>query len=463
MQTKIEKKIALTVETIEAFFSKSFYEVNCTPPTLDKAVAKTERKVDGFHFEFAKMASHTHEQRNSLLYAKSIPVTFSNKARKIQFELQETSYQFNEAISGSVSIIGKINEFTTNSLEKFQNAFYRSIVITESSHALSGFFSHNNILQIGTKVYGSGVLELNIRGISLHLFAYTSKETNSSYFIIESRSKCQYVDFVSMQDEIILAIAYLTGTFLGNEIYIVGSETETFEENYVLALKRFFDDLKSGYAAIPDITLQHQLNAAPQRFSVSVLEKLIHEILDSLMYKRALLLICQGHTEPPYVTSSLYSVALETITNRISEEIAEKIRPIGDPEVAKAVRGSLQRTLDTYKESISEDAFKKITSDIERLNSPTNKQKLTQPFQHFAITLSTKDIIAIEKRNDFLHGRIPDDNDRHALPLINGRLLYCINSLVLKHAGHKGYVLYFPSIYQFKNHLKVEEGVIRTI
>ena len=181
------------------------------------------------------------------------------------------------------------------------------------------------------------------------------------------------------------------------------------------------------------------------------------------MYKRALLLICQGHTEPPYVTSSLYSVALETITNRISEEIAEKIRPIGDPEVAKAVRGSLQRTLDTYKESISEDAFKKITSDIERLNSPTNKQKLTQPFQHFAITLSTKDIIAIEKRNDFLHGRIPDDNDRHALPLINGRLLYCINSLVLKHAGHKGYVLYFPSIYQFKNHLKVEEGVIRTI
>ena len=463
MQTKIEKKIARTVEAIEAFFSKSFYEVNCAPPTLDKAVAKTERKVDGFYFEFAKMASHTHDQRNSLIYAKSIPVTFSNKAREIQFELQETNYQFSEAIAGAVSISGKIKEFTTNSLEKFQNSFYRSIVITETSHALSGFFSHNNSLQIGNTVYGSGVLELTIRGMALHLFAYTSKETKASYFIIESRSICQYADFVPIQDEIILAIAYLTGTFLGYEIYVVGSETETFERNYVLALKRFFDDLRNGYAAIPDITLQHQLNAAPQRFSVSTLENLIHGILDSVMYKRALLLICQGHTEPPYVTSCLYSVALETITNRISEEIVEKIRPIKDKEVAKVVRGSLQQALDAYKDSISEDAFKKITSDIERLNSPTNKQKLMQPFHHFQIKLSPKDIEAIEKRNDFLHGRIPDNNDRHALPLINGRLLFCINSLVLKYAGHNGYVLYFPSMYQFNNHLEVEEGVIRII
>lgn len=462
MQT-IEKKIVETIRMIEAFFSRAFYEVNCTPPTLDKAVAKTERKEDGFYFEFAKMAWHTHDQRNSLLYSKSIPVTFSNNSRKIQFDLQDSTYHFSESLAGSVFISGKIKEFITDSLEQFPNSFYRSMVITESSHALSGFFDHNNNLKIGATTYGSGVLELTINGILLHLFSYTTKDTKASFFVIESRCKCQYTDFASIQDDIILAIAYLTGIFLGNEIYLVGSETANFEKNSVLALKRFFDDIKKGYAAVPDVMLQHQSNVPVQRFSILTLENLIHGILDSLIYKRAILLICQAHTEPSYVSSGLYSVALETITNKISEDIAGKIRPIKDKTMAQTIRTSLQQTLDAYKGQIPEDAFKKISSDIERINSPTNKQRLLQPFHHFQINLSPKDIEAIEKRNDFLHGRIPDSNDRHALPIINGRLLFCINCLVLKHAGHSGYVIYYPSQYQINHHLKLEESMVRKI
>jgi hypothetical protein len=462
MQT-IEKRISETINTLDDFFKTTSYEVSCFAPTLDKAAAQTERKKDGFHFEFTKKAWHTHDQRNSLLHANSIPITFSNDSRKIQFDLQECKFNFSESLGESVSVSGKIKEFTTDSLEQFSDSFYRAMVVTESSHALSGFFKHDNSLKIGTTIYASGVLELTIRGIMLHLFAYTTKDSRASFFVIESRCKCRYADFAAIQDEIILAISYLTGIFLGNEIYHVGSLTDNFENNFILSLKRFFDEIKKGYPAIPDVMLQHDSNVTVQRFSVITLEKLVHAVLDSLIYKRALLLICQAHTEPAYVSSGLYSIALETITNEISEEITDKIRPIQDKPTAKAIRQSLQKILDNYKDQIPEDAFKKIASDIELINSPTNKQKLLQPFHHFQVKLPPKDIEAIENRNDFLHGRIPDSSDRHALPLINGRLLFCINCLVLKHVGFSGYVIYYPTIYQINNHLRVEENIIRHI
>ncbi|WP_153800392.1 hypothetical protein [Foetidibacter luteolus] len=318
-------------------------------------------------------------------------------------------------------------------------------------------------MKIGTSTYGSGVLEINIKGTQLNLFSYKSKETKNSYFIIETQDKCSYSNFISLQDEIILAITYLTGTFLGKEIYIIGSDTNTFEKNSVLSLKRFFDDLKNGYAAIPDVTLQHQVNAPVIRFSVKCLESLITELIDSLVYKRTLLLLCQAHTEPAYVTSTLYSVALETITNKISEEIKEKIKPIKEKEISNNLRCELKKALQEFKAKLSDEAFTKITSDIDRINSPTNKQKLLQPFKHLNITLPSKDIEAIERRNDFLHGRIPEQDDKHYLSLTNGRLLFCINCLVLKHIGFEGYVVYHPSIYQFNNNLKIEESLIRKV
>lgn len=459
----IEKQVVDTIRTIESFFSESFFEVSSTHESLNKAVAKTRRKDEGFFFEFSKMSLPSQDDRHKITYAATAPIKLSNNFRVIEFDLIKAKCNFSFGFAGFTSVSGYIKEFKTESLQKHANSYYRAVILRETDHALSGFFSHNNCLKIGTTTYGSGVLEINIKGIPLNLFSYTSKETKSSYFIIETQDKCSYSNFISIQDEIILAITYLTGTFLGKEIYIIGSDTNNFEKSSVLSLKRFFDDLKNGYSAIPDVTLQHQVNAPVIRFSIKCLENLITELLDSLVYKRTLLLLCQAHTEPAYVTSTLYSVALETITNKISEEISEKIKPIKEKEIAQNLRFELKKSLQGFKEQLSDEAFAKITSDIDRINSPTNKQKLLQPFTHLNIKLPPKDVEAIERRNDFLHGRIPEEGDRHYLSLTNGRLLFCINCLVLKHIGFEGYIVYHPSIYQFNNNLKIDESLIRKV
>ena len=459
----IEKQISETIRTIESFFSESYYEVSCSHKNIDKAVAKTQKKDEGFFFEFAKMGVPSQDERHLITYSPSLPIKLSNNSKSIEFDLSNAKYNLSVGFSGYTAISGFIKEFKTNSLESYSNSFYRAVIIRESDHALSGFFAHDNSLKIGNSTYGSGVLELTINDINLNLFTYSSKETKKAYFIIESQTLSSYSNFISIQDEIVLALTYLTGTFLGKEIYIVGSDTKTFEKNSILSLKRFFDDLKNGYSAIPDVNLQHQVNAPVKRFSIKHLENLIHELVNSIVYKRAILLICQAHTEPPYVMSTLYSVALETITNKISEEIKEKIKPIKDKTVSLNLRNELKKALLEFKDTLTTDAFDKVTSDIDRINSPTNKQKLLLPFKHFNFNLPLKDVEAIEKRNDFLHGRIPDENDEHYLSIINGRLLFCINCLILKHIGFEGYAIYPPSIYQLNNNLKIEESLIRKL
>ncbi|MEJ7684582.1 MAG: hypothetical protein WKG06_43380 [Segetibacter sp.] len=459
----IEKQISNTIRTLESFFSVCYYEVMSSHRTLDKAVAKTQKKDEGFHFEFTKMEMTSQDERHKITYATNVPIKFSNSYTTIGFNLSDCKYTFSVGFSGHTSLSGYLKEFATTALENHANCYYRAVVICKLDHALSGYFFHNNTLQIGTTSYGSGVLEICINGINLHLFSYTSKETRKSYFVIESQNVVPYTDFKSIQDEIILALTYLTGTFLGKEIYIVGSDTNNFENNVILSLNRFFDDLKNSYPAIPDVNLQHQVNAPVQRCAIKYLEGLIHELLNSLVYKRAVLLICQAHTEPPYVMSTLYSVALETITNKISEKLTDKIKPIDNRELSSKIRNELKKTLLPFKDRLSALAYAKIESDIDRINSPTNKQKLLVPFKYFKIALAPKDIEAIEKRNDFLHGRIPEENDKHYLSIINGRLLFCINCLVLKHIGFSGYLIYYPSVYQLNNNLRIEEGLIRKI
>ena len=132
--------------------------------------------------------------------------------------------------------------------------------------------------------------------------------------------------------------------------------------------------------AIPSIMTQHELNVPVILFGEDVFSNFINELCRSLTYKRTILLLCQAHTEPHYIKSALYSVALETITNEISPLIEKKCNPIPSKSLSKIIRNDLKTSLDKFQDKITVEAFKKIASDIDRINSPTNKQKFNAPF-----------------------------------------------------------------------------------
>jgi pyridoxal/pyridoxine/pyridoxamine kinase len=165
-------------------------------------------------------------------------------------------------------------------------------------------------------------------------------------------------------DDIILSITYLTGFFLGESIFVLGSDNMNFRKNELLCLKSFNEELKDGITTIPQIKFQIEVTGTNDLTSPKVIALLSEEISKNLVYKRTILLLCQAHSEPHYVKATLYSVALETVTNLILELIEEKHKPIQNNVLAKQIRNDLSKTLDKYKSDLDSKAYDKFNNDI---------------------------------------------------------------------------------------------------
>jgi hypothetical protein len=175
----------------------------------------------------------------------------------------------------------------------------------------------------------------------------------------------------------------------------------------------------------------------------------------------------EGHTLSTELQASIYSVALEAMTNIISEENESKLTPIPDKTLSKIVLKELKDVINNHKDSLSEEGINTIIKKISVINSPTNKQKLTKPFEIYGISLNQKEIEAINKRNDFLHGRIPlsisYEDDKFYLQQVSFTILYCVTALILKYVGYSGFIMYFPTLNEFNKKKKISDYLIKKI
>lgn len=464
MAAVIKKTINSTISTLEQIFKERFFTVRSTHKAIGGALAKCFHDSKGYQFTFTKMELASMDERNSFIDDFQTPITFEDNFQKISFKLDAcVDFQMQIGFSGFTSVNGVITEFTTESLKKHSIGYYRAVIPTSRDFYNSQHFANTSRLNVGNTTYGSGVLEFKVNNIKLHSFIYSDDKSDKKYYFIENQDKCTYDEFINFLDETLLSITYLTGAFLGREIYIVASETEEHEITELIGLKYFFEDLRSGKNAVPDSHMFHNLRMPVTLVEAFHFGSLVDQLQKSLVLKRTVLLLCQAHTEPQYIRSSLYSVALETITGLITENIKEKINPVQDKSMIKSILADLKKTLSNYESAISPAAFKLFSGYVERINSPTNKQKLLVPFKHFGIMLPEKDADAIGKRNDFLHGRMPELGNQDELIILNNRILFCIDCLVLKYIGYKGFIMYHPALHQLHTKTKVEEYPIRKI
>jgi len=460
---QIKKEVNNTIKVLEDFFDERFYTAKFDHISVDDALVKTIKTDQGFYFESNKMVLTSHKDTRKLFDRDDEDIILRNFSQSIIFNIRGCSeVNFSVKSTGPSTLSGIIKEFKTDKFSDYKEGYFRATLITNKNFNLASYLGTNIDLEINKVAYGSGVIEFKVKGVEFQIFSYEKEKGNKFYFI-ENANKLTYEDFVNVLDEIILGVTYLTGEFLGSEIYILGSHNSSFIDSSVISLKRFFDELKDGYMAVPFSIFQSQCELPIKVFGEISFGNLITKMCESLIYKRAILLICQAHTEPSYVQSALYSVSLETITNEISPLIESKVNPIKSKSLAKMLRKDLLQVLETYEDELTANAKRKIEGDISRINSPTNKQKLNAPFDYYDIKLSEKDIDAIARRNDFLHGRIPEEYDYHELRLINARLLFCINALILKSIQYSGYIMYHPSMYQLNNKVEADELPIRSI
>lgn len=122
------------------------------------------------------------------------------------------------------------------------------------------------------------------------------------------------------------------------------------------------------------------------------------------------------------------------------------MNPIQNKDLEEKILNKLNLVLDEYSSFLSENAVNVLTKKINRLNVPTNIDKLTQSFRVLGITLNEHDVKTISYRNKFLHGSTPirnfEKNEKKTkkLRLISGKLHLLTNLLLLKYLGYSGHV-----------------------
>ena len=107
------------------------------------------------------------------------------------------------------------------------------------------------------------------------------------------------------------------------------------------------------------------------------------------------------------------------------------------------------------------------------MNAPTNKSKLRAPFDHLKIPLLPEDLVILDTRNDFLHGRAPDltnEGENRTTERLNSDLYYSalrlstlLSMLILKWVGYDNYVLNYPKINEASTGISIDEEPYRKV
>jgi len=158
------------------------------------------------------------------------------------------------------------------------------------------------------------------------------------------------------------------------------------------------------------------------------------------------LIVRASSIDDPVQKGALYSVAIEALTEYLVSETPEPFKPISNKAEAKKLISSLMAVLDASKSTIDINGYTILSKKIANINSPTNRDKLEKPFELAKIELLPDDLEALDKRNDYLHGREPlEGGTRYDLEQIALHLHTLISHLILKHIGYSGHLINLPS------------------
>ena len=304
--------------------------------------------------------------------------------------------------------------------------------------------------------------------INSHIFDVTQFKTKSlGFYVIESFTKDTLVSFREYSFAICQAVGFFTGHMLGGEEYTFSSNLDIYYTNntrpeiksfykpiYTNPYRRLYDKREIAKKYVNKLTY----------VSSKVLSNLVSEIKSNQNISSCIILILESSSIGSLLLiPSIFAVIIESLSKIILSEEKEKVYPISDAFLAKEIIDELNAVVKKYNSSLSLEASQKIKGRIDNMNSPinkirlTNREKLIKPFEQLGIKLTKSDILAIEHRNDLLHGNILLlDNEKVKtieeidtyMAYISGKLYTLICKLILKHIGYRGYIYNYAKPYE---------------
>lgn len=152
-------------------------------------------------------------------------------------------------------------------------------------------------------------------------------------------------------------------------------------------------------------------------------------------------------TVPIEMRGALLSVALESLTKLVMTKKNIKDTPPISNDIWPNIRDALATTLKSHLPE-KDPGLSILERKISNLNQPTNREKLTKPFEIYGITLTADEIGAIDKRNKLLHqGILLPTETRKAREswkeayMIEMKIYTLINRLLLSVLNYEGPVI----------------------
>jgi hypothetical protein len=453
-------KFVLSIEQPNKFIIESKNQV------LNQGEAETYIEMNQFCLAFYPRELLDQDKRNELLD--------SDTSFKIINENLNLIFDFKSFTKISIPLMKdparfecNIRKYFNEEIKSLSKRYFRVIIPTQKPQEPGGIFETDSI-KIGSIIYSSGLLSINYNYSNYHLFPHRNKQEDKNYLIIESLFKTNFGDFVDNISTILLSYAFVTGYYPRDLWYILSSDESTFNKILGIYYETLPKSLTSSYSVFPSskyriyFQLPHNIEFPKKTFDELCSITSRHEELARVLY-----LIAEGHTLSIELRAAIYTIALEAVTNIISDENISTLKPIPNKKLGRVIIKEMKNIFRSYRNQISHEGFNTINKKLDTLNTSTNTQKLLKPFEILGIKLNPKEIKCIGKRNDFLHGRIPQssygDDKSYILEQTSLTILYCVTALVLKFIGYSGFVMYYPTLNEFSKKKSISDVIIKQI
>lgn len=382
-----------------------------------------------------------------------------------RFTIKNGAGYTNLKLGQGLKMDGELWEMESNYTD--DNTYIRAMLPLGEFHKLPLEFIQSSSFREGDSFRGAGLIKMNVQGHSISLYDYNKDKVR--YLVIDSGSALTPSQFEKIVEAIIYCFGLISGYVARNEIYFLQSETKEFTVIKGFQFRKIEDSLK-GFSAINPRELRDfdkTLKQIPY-LAIDIFTNLVSLSLTDVRHLRLIKLITESFDYPIEIQAATFSVALETIKNMIVEKNEDKVNPFKDRKAAAKAIKEMKATI----EGIDLGSFNSketVLKKIDQINQVGNTDSFLLLFRLLEIQLNEDDERCIGKRNDFLHGRIPFENEQRdlkdsELKHIVYKLHFLLCAAILKNSGYSGYLknnLKFASLLQFKK--EINEDFFRKI
>lgn len=471
-QNAKRKHLKETFDYLKYINSPQDFIISSSFPTIDKVAIHIDKGKRCFDFSTDSInIVKDFQNYNRIGWGFNSPIGLNTTNNNESWEIPEKVANVVLHLGKDMKTSGKIWHIESYFDSQTEAKYFRLVLpLSQKDTEKKSYseFIQNERFVLGETVRMGGLTEFFCNLNKFHLFNYSLDKEH--FLFIDSLSPIKHSEFEESISAIIYSLGFISGFIPRNEMYVLQSDNNDFLKIRGFHYKRMEDTVYSNMNIITprELAIALKLNYQDVLINTEVFSTIVTKAKADPRFLRCLIIISEGNNYSPAIRASCYSVALETIKNIIIEDNENKVNPFKSKKMAKEVIEELKKNLSSFGDTYFNNKLA-IIRKIEQLNQVTNWDSFKIAFELCEVRLTTNDEDILLKRNEFLHGKIPFEDEveiDHKLELqfITYKLHFLVSILIIKYCGFKGFVLNtvkYLSL-QTKSSRIIEEPLLRT-